>query len=168
MRATCAGLMLAVALAGAAPLHARPLERWFHPTDELAKVNRRLHGRVVDYTCNHGGDRRIYSPSLGEKRDMYVYLPPHYSPHQQYPLVIYLHGFGQDEESFLKFVELFDAPIACGTLPPLIIAAPDGSIRGKPSLLNAGSFYVNSRAGRFEDYVVRDDDRNRRCNEHPF
>src|SRR4029077_256604 len=79
-----------------------------------------------------------------------------YSPHKQYPLVIYLHGFGQDEESFLKFVKLFDTDMACGRLPPLVIAAPDGSIRGKPSLLNAGSFYVNSRAGRFEDYVIID------------
>lgn len=151
-----AGMVIALTLGVSAPLSARPLERFIHPSDELANVNRRLHGQVVDFTCNHGGDRRIYSPSLGAKRDLYVYLPPHYSPQQQYPLIIYMHGFGQDEESFLKFVELFDGPIACGKLPPVIIAAPDGSIRGRPSLLNAGSFYVNSKAGRFEDYIVLD------------
>src|SRR5262245_52371784 len=151
-----AGMLIVLALGLAAPVSARPLERWIHPTDELANVSRRLHGQVLDFTCNHGADRRIFSPALGEKRDLYVYLPPQYSPQKQYPLVIYLHGFGQDEESFLKFVELFDRPIACGKLPPVVIAAPDGSIRGRPSLLNAGSFYVNSKAGRFEDFVVQD------------
>jgi S-formylglutathione hydrolase FrmB len=150
------GLLVVLALGAGGPASARPLERWFHPADELARVNRSLHGRVVDYTCNHGADRRIWSAALGERRDLYVYLPPHYSPHKQYPLVIYLHGFGQDEESFLKFVNLFDGAMACGKLPPFVIAAPDGSIRGKPSLLNAGSFYVNSKAGRFEDFVIQD------------
>jgi S-formylglutathione hydrolase FrmB len=150
------GWIVVLSLGVLAPLQARPFERWFHPLDELAQLNRKLHGRVVDHTFNHGCDRRIWSDSLGERRDLYVYLPPHYSAQKQYPLVIYLHGFGQDEESFLKFVKLFDESIACGKLPPAIIAAPDGSINGRPSLFNAGSFYVNSKAGRFEDFIILD------------
>ena len=31
----------------------------------LDRINRKLCGRVVDYTQNHGKDRRIYSPILG-------------------------------------------------------------------------------------------------------
>ena len=42
----------------------------------LEKVNRRLAGDVVDFTKNHGADRRIFSPILGRPRDLYVYLPP--------------------------------------------------------------------------------------------
>ena len=38
----------------------------------------------------------------------------------------------------------------------MIIATPDGSIRGAPSILNPGSFYLNTRAGRFEDYLIED------------
>jgi S-formylglutathione hydrolase FrmB len=46
--------------------------------------------------------------------------------------------------------------MTCGQLPPMIIAAPDGSIHGTPRLFSAGSFYVNSNAGRFEDYIIHD------------
>jgi S-formylglutathione hydrolase FrmB len=38
----------------------------------------------------------------------------------------------------------------------MIIAAPDGSIEGRPSMFQAGSFYINSKAGRFEDYIIQD------------
>jgi S-formylglutathione hydrolase FrmB len=151
-----AGLVLVVVLAGAAPAGAWPFQLLVHRPGELDQVNRRLKGHVLDYTFNHGTDRRIYSPSLCDRRDLYVYLPPCYDPQQQYPLAMYLHGFGQDERSFLGLVEYFDSAIQSGKLPPLIIAAPDGSIRGTPSLLSAGSFYVNSRAGRFEDYLMQD------------
>jgi pimeloyl-ACP methyl ester carboxylesterase len=149
-------LVLVVALAGAGRAGAWPFGLLAHPPSELERVNSRIKGRVLDYTFNHGADRRLWSNALGEKRDLYVYVPPGYDPHQQYPLALYLHGFGQDERSFLGLVELFDSAIACGKSPPIVIAAPDGSIRGTPSLLNAGSFYVNSRAGRFEDYVMQD------------
>ena len=40
----------------------------------LDRLNRKLRGRVVDYTQNHGADRRICSPILGRTRDLYVYL----------------------------------------------------------------------------------------------
>jgi hypothetical protein len=123
----------------------------------LNRVNARLCGRVVDYTHNHGVDRRLFSPALGEKRDLYVYLPPGFDPQQRYPVVLWLHGMAQDEYSFLdKVVELFDRAIVKGEIGPVIIAAPDGSIDGKPSWNSAGSFFVNSNAGNFEDYIVHD------------
>src|SRR5262245_992968 len=67
---------------------------------KLNRVNRRLHGQLLDFTKNHGADRRFWSESLCQKRDLYVYLPPGFDPNQLYPLVIWLHGFAQDEGSF--------------------------------------------------------------------
>ena len=68
---------------------------------ELDRINRQIAGHIVDYTHNHGRNNAIWSPALCERRDLYVYLPPCYDPCKQYPLILWLHGFGQDEHSFL-------------------------------------------------------------------
>jgi S-formylglutathione hydrolase FrmB len=116
-----------------------------------------LHGHVIDFTKNHWGDKRIWSPALGEKRDLYVYVPPGYDPAKKYPLVIFLHGAVQDEQFFLKkLVKPYDKSIAEGKLPPMVMAAPDGSILGRPSFFKMASFWANTDAGRFEDYVMED------------
>jgi S-formylglutathione hydrolase FrmB len=124
---------------------------------ELDRVNARLGGRVLDYTRNHGADRRIWSPALGERRDLYVYLPPGFDPCRRYPLAIWLHGFAQDESVFLRDVIVpLDRAILDGTVPPLIVAAPDGSLHGLDCYFSAGSFFLNSKAGRFEDFLMVD------------
>jgi poly(3-hydroxybutyrate) depolymerase len=123
---------------------------------EVENLNNRLAGQILDFTGNHRVDRRVYCPSLGQKRDVYVYLPPGYDGVTLFPLMIWMHGLGQDEKSFLDLAPVFDAAIRCGLLPPIVIVAPDGSIRGRPALVTAGSFYMNSKAGRFEDYIVHD------------
>jgi S-formylglutathione hydrolase FrmB len=126
---------------------------------ELERLNRRLSGQVIDHTRHHGHDRRIWSEALGEKREMYVYLPPHFDPQKRYPLIIWLHGFAQDEHSFIEYVVgPLDEAMASGQLPPAIVAAPDGSLSGRAgfTFLSAGSFFVNSKAGRFEDYLMVD------------
>lgn len=146
------GCGLALLVLGAAAAAGPLLDR-----GELDRVNRCLHGVVVDHTFNHGSDNRIRSAALGEKRDLYVYLPPAFDPTHLYPLMIYLHGFGQDELYVLKNqIDWFDRAIACGQLPPMIIAIPDGSIQGRATLLNGASFFANSKAGRFEDYLMQD------------
>ncbi|MFL5330940.1 MAG: alpha/beta hydrolase [Gemmataceae bacterium] len=122
----------------------------------MHKLDRHLCGTLLDFTHNHGGDYRIPAPSLCDRRDLYVYLPPCYDPHQQYPVLLYLHGIAQDEVGFLQLVPMIDRAIVRGELPPMIIAAPDGTTRGSPSVFNAGSFYINSKAGRFHDYIVND------------
>lgn len=122
----------------------------------LARVNARLDGRVLDFTNNHGHDRRIWSAALQQKRDLYVYLPPGFDPARRYPFAMFLHGATQDEQFFLQLVELVDRTIAEGRLPPFLVAAPDGSIQGQPTLLNSASFYANTRAGRFEDWIMHD------------
>jgi S-formylglutathione hydrolase FrmB len=140
---------------GLAPAAANHLPRPF----ELERLNRRLHGQVIDHTRHHTGDHRIWSESLGEKREMYVYLPPGFDPQLHYPLIVWLHGFAQDEHSFIEYIaEPLDKAMAAGLLPPAIVAAPDGSLSGKAGItfLSAGSFFVNSKAGRFEDYLMVD------------
>jgi S-formylglutathione hydrolase FrmB len=126
-------------------------------TPDLQAINRELHGHVVDYTHNHGADRRLWSSALNQPRDLYIYLPPGFDPGQQYPLMIFLHGFAQDEQAFLKYgVCPLDRNIVTGKLPPMIVAVPDGSLTGEPCLRTAGSFFINSNAGNYEDYVMHD------------
>jgi S-formylglutathione hydrolase FrmB len=123
----------------------------------LERANQRLCGQLLDFTRNHGVDRRIWSPALGQRRDLYVYLPPGFNPARKYPLAIFLHGAGQDERFFLQAqVEHFDRAIAQGLLPPVIIAAPDGSAHGRVTLREPTTFWANSRLGRFEDYLMTD------------
>jgi S-formylglutathione hydrolase FrmB len=122
----------------------------------LEQLNDRLHGTVLDFTHNHGADRRIYSQALCERRDLYVYLPPCFDPQRSYSVMVMLHGIMQDEQFFLSVVEDLDRAMVCGKLPPFIIVAPDGSVRGSPNIFSVGSFFLNSKAGRFEDYIVFD------------
>ncbi|MCI0378135.1 MAG: hypothetical protein L0215_11035 [Gemmataceae bacterium] len=129
---------------------------WRKDSGELRTCQRRIAGRIEDYTCNHGKDNRIWSPALGQRRDLYVYLPPNYSSDMRYPIVVFLHGFAVDEQSFLEVAPLIDQAIQNGKLPPLIVAAPDGSLPGEPCLMQPGSFFINSNAGAFEDFVLRD------------
>ena len=68
--------------------------------NEVVHLNEKISGSVIDFTNNHRVDRRFYSPALEQKRDMYVYVPPGYDPKERYPLMIWLHGFNQDEKDF--------------------------------------------------------------------
>jgi S-formylglutathione hydrolase FrmB len=147
------GLLLLLTL----PLPLAMATGWRKDSPDLVAVNRRLSGKVIDYTANHGVDNRIWSPHLYQRRDLYVYLPPEYDPSKCYPFMIFLHGSAQDEQSFLHHVApRVDQAIRYGKLPPLIIAAPDGSCSGEPSLHDSGSFFINSRMGDFEDFVLQD------------
>jgi S-formylglutathione hydrolase FrmB len=120
------------------------------------QLNRELAGQVLDFTANHGQDRRIYSPALGEKRDLYIYLPPGYDGQRQFPAMLWLHGLGYDEKNFLDLAPVFDRAIRAGLTPPMVVVAVDGSINGKPSLFNSGSFYLNGRRGNFEESTIQD------------
>jgi S-formylglutathione hydrolase FrmB len=122
----------------------------------MVGLRRQLKGTLVDHTNNHGQDHRIWSRSLREWRDLYIYLPPGYDCNERYPLVIYLHPFAYDERSFLTLITYIDAAIACGKLPPVIVAAPDGSLDGMGCLERPGSFFINSNAGPFEDFILQD------------
>ena len=125
--------------------------------DEVSKINNRIKGRVVDHTRNHGYDRRFYAASLNEKRDMYIYVPPGFSPNLHYPVMIYMHGILDDEKGFLQYVvQPLDDAIACGKLPPLIVAAPDGSFCAAKARFEPGSFFIDGPSGDFQDYIIKD------------
>ena len=124
---------------------------------KLDRMNRRLAGKLVDYTNNHGRDRRLCSKALGQKRDLYVYLPPGYDPARKYPFILLLHGFLSDEVTFADYVvKPIDDAIREGRLPPCVVAAPDGTVSGIGCLATIGTFFVNSNLGKFEDYVFQD------------
>ncbi len=149
-------LAAAAVLAACGPAVALPDVLGFRSRYEIEQLNRQMAGRVADYTDNHGVDRRIYSPALQSKRDAYVYLPPGYDGVKRFPVMLFLHGLGQDEKIFLDVVPKFDDAIRGGTCPPMVIVVPDGTVSGSPRATEAGSFYINSKAGRFGDYIAQD------------
>ncbi|HZU35335.1 MAG TPA: alpha/beta hydrolase-fold protein, partial [Gemmataceae bacterium] len=128
----------------------------FDKTSDLASVNSRLQGHIFDFTHNNGADHRIWSAALQQRRDLYVYVPPGFDPGRPYPILLWLHGILEDEQAFVTdhIAEVFDRAIVQGQLPPLIIAVPDGTVDGRPSFLRPGSFFINSEAGQFEDYLL--------------
>lgn len=142
-----------IVLAGALPARAQ-----FRNHVDVDRVNRRLAGCVLDFTHNSGVDKRIFSPILGQSRDLYVYLPPGFTRAKAYPLVLYLHTAYVDEHIFIgsdRLLEL-DRMMQSGEFPPTIFAAPDGTIDGRNHISSPHSLYLNGRFGRFEDYLLQE------------
>lgn len=122
----------------------------------LVRCNQCMKGKLVDYTHNHGVDNRFPSTILGEKRDLYVYLPPGYDPCKQYPLIVWLHGAFGDEHAFIdggRFDEL-EKLMACGKFPHAVMVCPDGTYEGKNQLTSQHSFYINGAGGAYEDFLM--------------
>jgi pimeloyl-ACP methyl ester carboxylesterase len=148
-------VLVVLMLAFAQEVFAQRPNPWSTP-GYLDRLNPLLSGRVVDFTHNHGADQRLYSAILGQPRDLYVYVPPGYSPARAYPLVLWLHGAFGDEHSFLDQAELeyLDAMIVHGHLPPMIVACPDGTYGGENHLRSDHSLYLNGRRGRMQDHLL--------------
>ncbi len=147
-----------VAVLGLIAAASLPAEGQVFNRVNLDRLNGRLAGRVVDHTSNHGQDRRIFSPILGQKRDLYVYLPPGYDPKNAYPMVIYLHTAEIDEHTLIGrgMIDELDEMICRGEFPPAIIACPDGTYEGANRLKAHHSLYVNGLGGRFEDHLIQE------------
>jgi enterochelin esterase-like enzyme len=125
---------------------------------DLEHVNRGLAGQVIDYTHNHGRDRRVFSNILGMPRDLYVYLPPGYDPARAYPLVLFLHMASVDERYFVrsKLVNVLEEMIVRGELPPAVFASPDGNYGDSNRLSAKHSLFVNGCGGRYEDHLLQE------------
>lgn len=88
------------------------------------------------------------------KKDMKftMYLPPDYDTSKRsYPIVYLLHGYSDDDTGWLQFGEVnqaADKGIREGTIPPMIIAMPDGGV----------TWYMNDIKGeaRWEDMFVKE------------
>src|SRR5882724_11098181 len=92
-------ILVALILA-ALPLPLAHAIGWRKDGSELNILNHSLSGKVLDYTANHGRDNRLFSRSMWQRRDLYVYLPPNFNATRRYPLITFLHGFADDEQTF--------------------------------------------------------------------
>ncbi len=85
-----------------------------------------------------------------------VYLPPSYeaSSTKQYPVVYFLHGYGENDSEWFtnnNLQQTIDAAIQAGTMQEMIVVIPNAET------LLGGSFYSNSIAtGRWEDFIWKD------------
>jgi len=104
--------------------------------------------------CGGRQDRLSYASleSAGVGREMAygVYTPPDWDGRQPLPLVLFLHGAGDDERCWDRhgsFQEL-DEWINAGRLPPFLMAVPEGEL----------GFWANWYDGtfRYEDYVLEE------------
>ncbi|MHB8863081.1 MAG: alpha/beta hydrolase-fold protein [Pirellulaceae bacterium] len=90
------------------------------------------------------------SETTSTERSVYVYTPPEYrmDGSEQYPLLILLHGYGDDESAWLEVGRahwIADNLIAQNRAVPMVIAMP----YGHPLPL--------ARRGTFDDYATRNE-----------
>lgn len=72
-----------------------------------------------------------------------IYTPPGYDPQTQYPYIVVLHGFGNDQDRWYelaepKLVPFFDNLITSNATKPFIAVFPSGTVGGAS---NANGYY---------------------------
>ncbi len=90
--------------------------------------------RSLDYLIH---DHTIHSAATGKPMRIRVVLPPGYAESTRHPVVYLLHLWGRNERYWterLAVHERLAAGIEAGTLPPMILAMPEGD----------KSFYLNA------------------------
>ena len=92
----------------------------------------------------------IYSPAMGRHMAYSVYTPPNWTPDERLPLMVLLHGGGDDHESFDRYAVglKLDEEISAGRAPRVVIVSPDGEL----------GFWENWHDGSklYRDWVVQD------------
>lgn len=102
--------------------------------------------------CHRPAGRFEYETlhSAAERRDLRygVYLPPGWDRTTPLPLVVLLHGRGDDETSAdrASLTSALDAGISAGTIPPFVMVTPEGEV----------GFWANWYDGsyRWKDWVL--------------
>jgi len=105
--------------------------------------------------CGASGPRRLSyayleSPAMGTEMEYSVYTPPGFREDERLPLVMFLHGGGDDPSSFdsAGIGQALDAAIALEEVPRAVIVLPQGNL----------GFWANWYDGsaRYEDWVLDD------------
>lgn len=111
---------------------------------------------IVGAGCGGSFERRmeyarVDSPAMDGRRMQYsVYTPPGYTRAERLPLVVFLHGGGDDAASFDRagLTETLDRATRDGTIPRVIIVVPQGDL----------GFWANwwDGSARYEDWVTEE------------
>lgn len=92
----------------------------------------------------------VESTAMGRDMELAVWAPPDWRPTETLPLVVFLHGGGDDAASFDRFglSRRLDAAVLAGRIPRVVIALPEGEL----------GFWANWYDGshRYEDWVVEE------------
>lgn len=93
---------------------------------------------------------KVDSPAMDREMDYAVYLPPDYSPEEELPLVVFLHGGGDDHRTFDQagVGQQIDRALREERTPRAVVVVPNGEF----------GLWVNWHDGsqRWEDWVVDD------------
>ncbi|MCB9591432.1 MAG: esterase family protein [Sandaracinaceae bacterium] len=102
-------------------------------------------GGAAPHRLDYG---RVDSSAMGSEMTYSVYTPPGFTPDEQLPLVVFLHGGGDDPSSFdsAHIGQALDAAIVRGEVPRAVIVLPQGDL----------GFWANWYDGsrRYEDWVL--------------
>lgn len=94
---------------------------------------------VVSAACAAPQAERFHSAALDRTMHYRIAVPDGSGP---FPVVYLLHGYGGGESDWFRYTRADDVARGLG----LAVVTPEGG----------GSWYVNSSAGRWKEYVVRD------------
>lgn len=110
---------------------------------------------LASVSCGVSNPRLTYEalkcPAMGERNmDYAVYTPPGWTPEEQLPLVVFLHGAGDDPRAFDRnsMSSALDEAVRTGDIPRAVIVLPEGNL----------GFWSNwfDRSRMYEDWVVED------------
>jgi S-formylglutathione hydrolase FrmB len=88
----------------------------------------------------------VHSQAVGEDLGVNVLVPPHPGPAGERPLLVFLHGRGGSDETFVDDEAVYRGLKALGARAPLV-AFPDGGDH---------SYWHDRRAGNWGRYVMRE------------
>lgn len=93
---------------------------------------------------------KLQSSAMGEQMEYSVYVPPGWASTESLPLVVFLHGGGDDPDCFdeAEVGQHLDAEMRAGRAPRAIVVVPQGDL----------GFWENWKDGsaRYRDWVLRD------------